>query len=291
MQIKNSLLFIFLLLIVFSCKNKRIIEARQIVSKFTGKEILIPNDIRCTVMGKDTTAYECENLMNTQYKILLYVDSLECSSCRLKLSLWKTLILESDSLFHGNLSFMFFFQPKNKREFYFLLRKEQFYYPIFLDMENNINRLNHFPTQPEYQCFLLDKANKVQMIGNPTLSPKIWALYKQVITGKVSDKPLVTTIEHEQTEIELSDLHINKTSEAIFTLKNTGTNPLVIQIVNASCGCTVPEWEKQPVAVGSSTEIKVKITPETSGYFNKTVTVHCNTEEGQISLKVKGMVE
>jgi hypothetical protein len=101
----------------------------------------------------------------------------------------------------------------------------------------------------------------------------------------------VTTVEPNQTGIELRDLHTGKTSEVIFTLKNTGTNPLVIQMVNASCGCTVPEWEKQPIAVGSSTEIKVKITPETSGYFNKTVTVHCNTEEGQISLKVKGMVE
>jgi hypothetical protein len=53
----------------------------------------------------------------------------------------------------------------------------------------------------------------------------------------------------------------------------------------------VPNWEKQPVAAGKNTEIAVKITPEEKGYFNKTVTVHCNTEEGRILLKVGGMVE
>ena len=86
-------------------------------------------------------------------------------------------------------------------------------------------------------------------------------------------------------------MQIGKTSEAIFVLKNTGKNLLVIQQVESSCGCTVPHWEKQPIAAGKSTEIKVKITPEQSEYFNKTITVHCNTEEGRILLKIKGMVE
>jgi hypothetical protein len=61
-------------------------------------------------------------------------------------------------------------------------------------------------------------------------------------------------------------------------------------MVNASCGCTVPEWEKQPIAPGQCTEIKVKITPEEKGYFDKTITVHCNAEDAPISLKVRGMV-
>jgi hypothetical protein len=108
---------------------------------------------------------------------------------------------------------------------------------------------------------------------------------------KVGEHPPVTFVDPEQTEIELNDLRTGKTSEAIFTLKNTGTQPLIIQTVNAFCGCTVPEWEKQPIAAGNSTKIKVQITPEEKGYFNKTITVHCNIEEGQISLKVKGIVE
>jgi hypothetical protein len=172
----------------------------------------------------------------------------------------------------------------------FLFEQFHFNYPVFIDMNNTINRLNHFPQQQSYQCFLLDSNNKVLMIGNPTLNPKIWELYKKIITGEISDKPPITIVEPEQSEIELKDLQTGKTSEAIFKLKNTGTQPLIIQMVNASCGCTVPEWEKQPIAAVNSTEIKVKITPEKSEYFNKTITVHCNTKEGQILLKIKGTV-
>jgi hypothetical protein len=161
---------------------------------------------------------------------------------------------------------------------------------ISCDVKDSLNQLNKLPVNPIFQCFLLDKDNKVLAIGNPANNFKVWELYKQIISGEISDKPPITTVESEQSEIELKDLQTGKTSEATFTLKNTGTQPLIIQMVNASCGCTVPEWEKQPIAAGKSTEIKVKITPEKSEYFNKTVTVHCNTEEGQILLKVTGMV-
>jgi hypothetical protein len=136
----------------------------------------------------------------------------------------------------------------------------------------------------------LDKNNKVLAVGNPSDNPRVWRLYKQIITGEMSDKPRVTIVEPEQTEIELKNLQAGKTSEAIFVLKNTGNNPLIIQLAEASCGCTIPEWEKQPIATGKSTEIKVKITPEKDEYFNKTVTVHSNNKQGKIVLLVKGMV-
>jgi hypothetical protein len=170
-----------------------------------------------------------------------------------------------------------------------------FFHAIFQKMINrkklfdngSEKRLNF---QMEYQCFLLDSNNKGLMIGNPTLNPKIWELYKQTIAGEVTAKPLVTTVEPRQTEIEIRDFQLGKTSEAVFVLKNTGSQPLIIQMVNTSCGCTVPEWDKQPIAPGKSTEIKVSITPEEKGYFNKTVTVYGNMETGRIVLKVSGMV-
>jgi hypothetical protein len=188
----------------------------------------------------------------------------------------------------GKVAFLFYFYPKREKDIMYLFQKEKFDYPVYIDRTNSINRLNHFPAQIEFQCFLLDSNNKVLSIGNPTLNPKVWELYKQIITGEEADKIPVTTVEPQQTEIKITDLQVGKTSEAAFVLKNTGTQPLVIQAVNASCGCTVPEWEKQPIAAGKSTEIKVKITPEEKGYFHKTVTVHCNTEAGSIVLNVSG---
>jgi hypothetical protein len=53
-----------------------------------------------------------------------------------------------------------------------------------MDMENTIMKLNNFPKEQDFRCFLLDKDNKVVMVGNPVLNPGIWELYKKIINGK-----------------------------------------------------------------------------------------------------------
>jgi hypothetical protein len=210
----------------------------------------------------------------------------------LKLFQWKQLIAEADSLFEGKLNFLLFFQPKNKKEMNFLFQRDRFDYPVFIDMNNGINQLNHFPEKPEYQCFLLDKNNKVRMIGNPALNPKIWKLYKQTISGQTqTDEIPVTSVSVEQTEIEINDLQVGKKSKGVFKLKNTGNQALIIVRVDASCGCTVPSWDKKPIEPGEETEITVEIQPEESGFFHKTIRVYGNVEKGVISLGVKGIVK
>jgi hypothetical protein len=285
-------ILIIILLGLLSCKgNDKKTEAQKIVIEWMEKEIQFPAEYQCNILGKDTVASPCNELFNAEYKVLLYIDSLGCTGCRLKLFQWKQIIEESDSLFAGKLNFLFFLQPKDKKELNFLLKRDKFDYPVFIDTKNSINQLNRFPDQPEYQCFLLDKNNKILMIGNPSLNPKIWELYKQTISDDNSEnKQPLTRVSVEQPEIELTDLVVGKTSVAVFKLKNTGNNPLIIYSVNASCGCTVPTWEKKPVEPGAETEIKVEIQPEELGVFNKTIQVYANTEENTISLVVKGTI-
>jgi hypothetical protein len=267
-------------------------EIETIVKEWTGKQIQFPDDFQCNIWGKDTVSTLCAGLTDAEYKILLYVDSVGCSSCRLKLFQWQQLIEESDSLFEGKLSFLLFFQPKNEKEMIFLFQRDRFDYPVFIDRNKTINRLNHFPEKPEYQCFLLDKNNKVRMIGNPALNPKIWELYKQTISGQAqTDEIPITSVSVEQTEIEISDLQVEKKSRGVFKLKNTGNQALIIVRVDASCGCTVPSWEKKPIEPGEETEIKVEIQPEESGFFHKTIRVYGNVEKGAIPLSIKGLVE
>jgi hypothetical protein len=278
-----SLTAILASFILYACKDEIMIE--QMLKNSIGKVINFPN-IEPVYAFKTDSVDIVHNQRN--YKILNYIDSVGCTKCKLRMDTWKDYIEELGS----DVDFLFYFHPKNEKELLSSLRREYFInYPVYIDKNDELNRLNRFPDNPMFQCFLLNKDNKVLAVGNPAANIRIWELYKRIITGEISDKFSATIVEAEQTEIELKDLHIGKTSEAVFTLKNTGTQPLIIQTVNASCGCSVPEWEKQPVAAGKSTEIKVKITLEKGEYFNKTVTVHCNTEEGQILLKVKGMVK
>ena len=168
-----------------SCKDVQYENAAKIVKEWIGKEIKFPKDISCTSMGKDTT---CVDLYSDNYKILLYVDSHDCTSCRLNLAGWKKIINESDTAFSKPPEFIFFFQPKQKDEeaLQHIFRSNVFRHPVFIDKENEIDKLNKLPTKPEFQCFLLDKDNKVIMVGDPSTNQGIWTLYKKVIIERSS---------------------------------------------------------------------------------------------------------
>jgi hypothetical protein len=60
--------------------------------------------------------------------------------------------------------------------------------------------------------------------------------------------------------------------------------------VKTSCGCTVPLWDKRPLASGETTTIKVEVKPETTGAFRKTITVYGNAENAPLQLAVMGEV-
>lgn len=68
--------------------------------------------------------------------------------------------------------------------------------------------------------------------------------------------------------------------EHTFVLTNTGNSPLVISNVAATCGCTVPNWPKEPVAPGKSAEIKVSFNSAGKmGKQNSIVRIYSNASE------------
>lgn len=77
----------------------------------------------------------------------------------------------------------------------------------------------------------------------------------------------------------------------VFKYKNTGNNPLILEDVRPSCGCTSPEWTKDPIAPGQEGFIKVVYNSEgRPGEFHKTVTVIANTAAEVSLLKIEGNV-
>lgn len=75
-----------------------------------------------------------------------------------------------------------------------------------------------------------------------------------------------------------------------FKFTNTGDAALIISNARGSCGCTVPEWPKEPIMPGESNVIKVRYATDRIGKFSKTVTLTTNDEEGQHVLRIKGEV-
>lgn len=77
-----------------------------------------------------------------------------------------------------------------------------------------------------------------------------------------------------------------------FQIKNEGNMPLVITRVIASCGCTTPEWTKEPIAQGKMGDIKVTYDPAgRPGPFTKTISVYSNGKTGSFILTIRGNVE
>lgn len=74
-----------------------------------------------------------------------------------------------------------------------------------------------------------------------------------------------------------------------FTFTNSGDVPLVISSVQASCGCTVAEYSKEPIPAGGQGFVKATYNAAKTGVFTKTITINSNTAE-PVLLTIKGEV-
>ena len=82
-------------------------------------------------------------------------------------------------------------------------------------------------------------------------------------------------------------------NKTFFTVTNTGQNPLVIESVKASCGCTTPSKPEKPIAPGKSDKIEVIFHPKVGQLKqqNKTIRVVANTVPSETVLNVGAFVE
>jgi len=74
-----------------------------------------------------------------------------------------------------------------------------------------------------------------------------------------------------------------------FEVTNAGKTPMVISNVQTSCGCTTPEWSKEPVAPGGTTRIRVGYNAAGEGHFEKYITIMYNQNLSK-QIKISGTV-
>ena len=176
---KHLFLTLLIIISVISCQNNKSV-VNQTVKEWQGKDILIPNgNYTYTILGRDTLYTD---LWDKPYKILTYIDSIGCSACQMEIPQWMVLI-DSCKLLHLDISFIFVIHSSDYKKLGYDIQLLGFDYPIIYDYQNSFDKINRFPPPP-YRSFLLDKNNKVQVIGSPINNPKMWELYKKVITQK-----------------------------------------------------------------------------------------------------------
>ena len=77
---------------------------------------------------------------------------------------------------------------------------------------------------------------------------------------------------------------------ATFTVKNDGDKPLVISNVTTSCGCTLADWTKDPIAPGAKGTVTTTFDAKALGHFYKDIGVYCNASDRPIYLMISGEV-
>lgn len=123
----------------------------------------------------------------------------------------------------------------------------------------------------------MNNSNVVKPVGQDGIVPN---------EPLVADRPL-TSFVFDTYDHDFGDLKQDTENEKIFRFTNTGKEPLVIADAKGSCGCTVPEYPKNPIAPGQTGEIKVVYSPGKQTYKqSKTVTITANTEPATTVLKV-----
>lgn len=289
---RSFIIIFFSVLALFSCVDSKKKDTIALLQEWEGKRVNFPSNPVFTIQGEDTLDYYIQNTC----KILTYIDTTGCTSCKLRLTEWQKFIAAVDSIQPHSVQFLFFLYPQNRMEIYQTLRAERFNYPICIDEKDSLNKLNHFPSEMAFQTFLLDKDNKVVAIGNPIHNPKVKELYFKIIRGdeiirEDNSRTVKTELNIDKTSVRFGSFDWQEEQKITFSLENIGDKPLVIEDVHTSCGCTTVEFEKEPVRPGVSLDLHVTYKAEHPEHFNKTITVHCNVESSPIKLTISGNAE
>ena len=128
----------------------------------------------------------------------------------------------------------------------------------------------------------LESKNGKPTISTPTPEP---------VEEEVKPEGPLPSFEFTEETHDFGTIKEGEVAEHVFKFKNTGEAPLIISSATASCGCTVPVWPKEPIAVGEEGEIQVRFNSKGKpGIQNKTVTITANTYPKINRLRIKANV-
>lgn len=133
------------------------------------------------------------------------------------------------------------------------------------------------------------EARLSELEGTKTASPV--ATPQPVQPEETKPEGPVASIQFEKVEHDFGTITEGQKVSYTYKFKNTGDAPLIIQSAQPSCGCTVPEWSKEPIPVGGEGFVKAEFDSKGKpNAQNKTITVTANTFPKQTTLRFKAMV-
>jgi len=98
------------------------------------------------------------------------------------------------------------------------------------------------------------------------------------------------TIDLMETTFDFGEISEGTVAEHEFVFTNNGDKPLILSSVKASCGCTTPDWSKEPILPGNQGHIRASYNSENRpGGFHKSITVTSNASTPTKVVYIKGV--
>ena len=176
---KIGLFYLLACCLLFSCHTPQ-----EDIGRIVGSTIVFPRQLITVSIGDDTSVPDTLALI----KLVTYIDSDGCDDCSLKiLRTWRGFVAEMDSV-PSNIECVFIFAPKRIENLKSGLHVHRFDLPVFYDPDGAFERSNpQLPENPLFHTFLLDRDNRVVLVGSPIGNPKMWELYKSTIDRLVEN--------------------------------------------------------------------------------------------------------
>ena len=179
MRFKYFYLIFFLLLLAFSCHDRRANpSAVAQAKKLYGKKIKLPAEYLSIASGEGVFSIDTE--LSKPLKIVTYLDKNSCSECALKIfNHWEELLKEVSGYSFGFIPIVF---PNDISALKDAMSALQIDFPLFYDKDNKFLKINKLEkTLARNRTFLLDANNKIIVIGEPLASDELWRVYKNTL--------------------------------------------------------------------------------------------------------------
>lgn len=167
--------YVLCLLLLFSCGNKK--QLSKDYELLQSAPISFPVTAQIVYDGRDTVI---DDFYNATLKQVIFVDSLDCSPCFIKgMNSWAPLLDYSAGL-DNVVKYYFIFSPKAKDLWSVKsnLKSLVLDYPVIIDIDQEFIKTNsHIPKNKLFHSFLLDSANNVVLVGDPSRNEKVRDLF------------------------------------------------------------------------------------------------------------------
>ena len=111
-----------------------------------------------------------------------------------------------------------------------------------------------------------------------------------ITTIAVAQKKVADVAQFKSETIDLGKIKVSNPATAVFQVQNISKEPLIIETANPTCGCTIGDYTKSPIAPGKKGEVKATYNAASVGAFTKTMTVKFAGIDEVKSITIKGEV-